>query len=531
MARVFFCVSIGGINIMNLVKQFNKTGKPLVLNGENLSVEDVHFVARQSRPVSIDPEARERIVASRVMLERLVDQGAVVYGITTGFGRFCDVNISRENSIKLQKNLISSHAAAVGEPLPEEVVRAALLLRTNAMARGCSGVRLQLVEQLLEVLNRGVIPVIPEQGSLGASGDLAPLSHLALVLTGEGEAYYQGEIMSGADALAAAGLAPLTLLEKEGLALINGTQIMTAIGSLAFVDAENLLKAAMITSAMTLEAQLAVPDAFDALIAGVRPYRGHRCTAEVIRRLLEGSTLIGSDDRKVQDAYSLRCIPQVHGATANALDYVHGILDIEINSVNDNPLLFPEEERVLSGGNFHGQPVAQAMDFLAMAVAELGSIAERRIERLVNPALSGLPPFLIKDGGINSGLMIAQYTAASLVSENKGLCHPASVDSIPSSANQEDHVSMGTTAARQARQVVKNVSRVIGIELLVAAQAIDFRGADCLGRGTKAAYELLREEVKFMEKDQILYPLLDRAFKLVASGQLVEAVEQEVDLS
>ena len=468
---------------MSAAKQVDKKEKHQIVNGNRLCLEDIERVARHYQPVSIDTQAYDRIIRSRNMLEKLVEEEQVVYGITTGFGRFSEVKISREDAIELQKNLIASHAAAIGEPLPEDVVRAALLLRLNALARGHSGVRPELVRLLAEVLNRGIAPVIPEQGSLGASGDLAPLSHLALVLTGQGEAYYNGERMSGEEALSAAGLKPLTLLEKEGLALINGTQIMSAIGSLALFDAKNLLKASMITAALTLEAQLAVPDAFDSLIAEVRPYQGHDYASSAIRKLVEGSNLVGSDTHKVQDAYALRCIPQVHGATADALDYVHHIFDIEINSVNDNPLLFPDENRVLSGGNFHGQPVAQAMDFMAMAVAELGSIAERRIERLVNPSLSGLPPFLTTEGGLNSGLMIAQYTAASIASENKGLCHPASIDSIPSSANQEDHVSMGTTAARQARQVVDNVARVIGIEFLVAAQAIDYRGAENWARG------------------------------------------------
>ena len=305
---------------------------------------------------------------------------------------------------------------------------------------------------------------------------------------------------------------------------------MIAIGCLAYSDAINILKAALITAALTLEAQLAAPDAFDPLLAEVRPYQGHRYSAAVIRNLIENSSLIGRDESKVQDAYSLRCIPQVHGAAANALNYIKEILDVEINAVTDNPLIFPDENRVISGGNFHGQPVAQAMDFLAIAVAELGSIAERRIERLVNPALSNLPPFLVKEGGLNSGLMIAQYTAASLVSENKVLCHPASVDSIPSSANQEDHVSMGTTAARKALQVVNNVTMVIGIELLVAAQAVDFQGAASLGHGTAVAYNLLRDEVDFMESDQILYPLIEKAVKMVSDGRLVDAVGKKVDL-
>jgi histidine ammonia-lyase len=514
---------------MNLLKRSERSQEVLSITGDSLLIEDVINVSRKGQSVILDEEALQRVIRARTMLEKLVDSNAVVYGITTGFGRFSDVNISRKDAIQLQKNLISSHATAVGNPLPEEAVRAALLLRINALARGCSGLRPLLLNRLIDLLNRGVIPVIPEQGSLGASGDLAPLSHLALVVTGEGEAYFKGERMSGAAALSAAGLEPVTLVEKEGLALINGTQVMTAIGTLAYYDAVNLLKASMITAALTLEAQLAVPDAFDPLIGQVRAYQGHRYTSEMIRCLIAGSKLIGSDRRKVQDAYSLRCVPQVHGATANALDYVRSILEIEINSVNDNPLLFPEEDKVLSGGNFHGQPVAQAMDFMAIAITELASIAERRVERLVNPSLSGLPPFLVKEGGLNSGLMIAQYTAASLVSENKVLCHPASVDSIPSSANQEDHVSMGTTAARKARQVVDNVAAVLGIELLVAAQAIDFRGAENLGLGTAAAHQLLRQEVDFIEKDVILYPLVNKAIDLVKSGRLVEKVDSEVN--
>lgn len=512
---------------MNLIKR-SKSNKVLIITGNSLLIDDLVNVSRKKQPVDLDDEALLRVVRSRTMLEKLVEDESVVYGITTGFGRFSDVIISRKDVIQLQKNLIASHATAIGEPLPEEAVRGALLLRINALAKGCSGVRPLLLERLIKILNKGVVPVIPEQGSLGASGDLAPLSHLALVIIGEGEAFYRGTRMTGSEALAAAGLEPITLLAKEGLALINGTQVMTSIGVLAYYDAVNLLKTAMITAALTLEAQLAVPDAFNLLIAQVRPYQGHQYVAEVIRRLVDGSELVGSDKRKVQDAYSLRCIPQVHGATADALDYIRAILEIEINSVNDNPLLFAEENRVLSGGNFHGQPVAQAMDFMAMAIAELASIAERRIERLVNPALSGLPPFLVKEGGLNSGLMIAQYTAASLVSENKVLCHPASVDSIPSSANQEDHVSMGTTAARKARKIVDNVASVIGIELLTAAQAIDFRGAENLGLGTAAAYKLLRQEVDFIDKDRVLYPLVNRAIEMVTSGRLLKAVENEV---
>ncbi len=512
-------------------KYLSRNAEAIKVDGESLGVSAVVAVARDHCKVMLDSRSMERVAASRALLEKLIREEKIVYGITTGFGRFSDVAISKEDAIQLQKNLIASHATAVGEPLPDEVVRGAMLLRVNALAKGYSGVRPLVLQQLAELLNRGITPVIPSQGSLGASGDLAPLSHLALVLTGQGEAGYRGRRMTGEEALAEAGLKPVTLLEKEGLALINGTQIMTSLGCFAGHDAENLLKASQIIAALTAEALLAVPDAFDPLIARVRPHRGHAAVAKNMLSLLNGSTLVGSDGGKVQDAYSLRCIPQVHGASADALTYARGVIEVEINSANDNPLIFVEEERVLSGGNFHGQPVAQAMDFLAMAAAELGSISERRVERLVNPALSGLPPFLINGGGLNSGLMIAQYTAASLVSENKVLCHPASVDSIPCSANQEDHVSMGTTAARKARQVVENVNRVLGIELLAAAQAVDFRKNGRLGRGTALAYRLLREEVAFLEQDQILYPLINRAVELVAGGRLVDAIEKELSLS
>jgi histidine ammonia-lyase len=503
---------------------------PVEIDGGGMTIEEVVQVARRAREVTLSPSSIERIAASRAMLEKLVREERVVYGITTGFGRFSDVVISKEDAARLQKNLIASHAAAVGEPLPAEVVRGALLLRAVALAGGYSGVRPLVVEQLVALLNKGVVPLVPCQGSLGASGDLAPLAHLALVLTGQGEAFFRGRRISGAAVLAEAGMEPVTLMEKEGLALINGTQIMTSLAALAVFDAGNIVKAAQITAALTLEALMAVPDAFDPLLARVRPHRGQARTARNIVRLVEGSALIGADRRKVQDAYSLRCIPQVHGATADALDYVRGVIEVEINSVTDNPLLFVEEGRVLSGGNFHGQPVAQAMDFLAIAVAELGSIAERRVERAVNPSLSGLPPFLIHEGGLNSGFMIAQYTAASLASENKVLCHPAGVDSIPSSANQEDHVSMGATAARKARQVVENVSRILGIELLTAAQAVDFRNPQKMGRGTALAHRLLREEVPFIARDQPLYPLINRAVELVSGGRLVEAVEKEIPL-
>lgn len=503
---------------------------PVAVDGETLSLAQFVEVARNGRRVVLNGGSLELMEASRRMLEDLVRRGEVVYGITTGFGRFSDVVISRDEAVQLQKNLVASHATAVGDPFPAEVVRGMVLLRVNALAKGYSGVRPAVVKGLVDLLNAGLVPVVPCQGSLGASGDLVPLAHLALVLTGEGEAFYGGSRMPGAEALAAAGLSPLTLREKEGLALINGTQAMTSLGALAVHDAANLAKAADIIAALTLEALCGVPGAFDPLLARVRPHSGHAATAANIRRLSAGSRLLGADRHKVQDAYSLRCIPQVHGASRDALRYVREAVETEMNAATDNPLLFPEEGKVLSGGNFHGQPVAMALDFLALAVSELGSISERRVERMVNPALSGLPPFLTGRGGLNSGLMIVHYVAASLASENKVLCHPASSDSIPSSANQEDHVSMGTTAARKARQVVDNVMKILGIEILTAAQAADFRDPGALGRGTARAYALLREEIDFSSSDRILYPLVDKAAALVSSGRLVREVEKTVPL-
>lgn len=500
---------------------------PIILDGLKLTPERVMEVAVAHRKVALCGEAGERVRRCREMVEELVADGKVVYGVSTGFGKFSDVHISPQDTAKLQINLIRSHACAVGTPLPEETVRALMLLRANALAKGYSGIRPVTLQLLIACINHGVHPVVPEQGSLGASGDLAPLSHLALVLMGEGEAFYQGERLPGAEALARAGLVPIALQAKEGLALINGTQIMTSIGTLTYVKALRLAKIADAIASLTLESLRGIPEAFAEEVHLARPYPEQIGVAKNLRALLRGSRLTTRQGEiRVQDAYSLRCLPQVHGATRQVLEYARDKLTIELNSATDNPLLFLEDGQVISGGNFHGQPIAFAMDFLKIGMSELANIAERRTERLVNPALSGgLPSFLSHDPGLASGLMITQYVSASLVSENKVLAHPASVDSIPSSANQEDHVSMGTTAARHAVQVVDNAAKVLAIELICAAEAAEFAGAGGLAPATQALYAKLRALVPPVTEDRSTSGDIERTAAALLSGEWLEAVE------
>ncbi|MFC7439897.1 histidine ammonia-lyase [Laceyella putida] len=499
----------------------------IVLDGSRITPEDVAAVAFNNVSVFLGDEAVKRVVACRRMVEELVRTGKVVYGVTTGFGKFSDVHISSEDAVELQANLIRSHACAVGQPLPEPTVRALMMLRANALAKGHSGIRLKTLQLLVDCLNHGVHPVIPEQGSLGASGDLAPLSHLALVLMGEGEAFFQGKRLPGAKALAKAGLKPVSLKEKEGLALINGTQAMTSTGTLAVVKAERLAKIADVIASLTLECLRGIPEAFADEVQRARPYPEQVGVAGNLRALLKGSELITRQGEiRVQDAYSLRCLPQVHGATRQVLGYVKEKIAVEINAATDNPLLFADEDKVISGGNFHGQPIALAMDFLKMGMSELANISERRTERLVNPTLSGgLPAFLSRQPGMASGLMILQYVSASLVSENKVLAHPASVDSIPSSANQEDHVSMGTTAARHAAQVVDNVAKVLAIELICAAEAADFVGADGLAPATRALYEKVRAIVPPVVADRSTSREIESVASALLDGEWLAAVE------
>lgn len=505
----------------------------VVLDGREASVKDVVLIARFGATAELAEEAVPRIEASRRIVERCVDESLVRYGITTGFGKFCDVVISKESNETLQRNLIMSHAVAVGTPLPEEVVRAMMALRANALIVGDSGARLSTILALLDMLNAGVVPVVPEKGSLGASGDLAPLAHMALSLCGMGESMYRGQRMPSADALAAAGLEPVVLGAKEGLALINGTQCMTAIATLAVYDAWKLVRTADVVSAITMQALHGITDAYDARVHDARGQFGQIECADTMRGLLAGSGLTTRQGQeRVQDAYALRCIPQIHGASRDAIGYVFDVVSREINAATDNPLIFPNLADpsggdIISGGNFHGQPVALAMDFLGIALAELANVSERRIERLVNPALSnGLPAFLVKDGGLNSGFMLVQYTAASLVSENKVLAHPASVDSIPSSANQEDHVSMGTTAARKAREILGNARTVLALELLAACQAVDLReGSDNLSPPTLASYRALRSAAPMVEKDRIMQNDIAAAMALIADGTILRVAE------
>lgn len=498
----------------------------LILDGKSLTINRVMDVARFGFKVEISAEATEKVIVARKFVDDLVDSKKVVYGITTGFGKFSDVVISKEETQDLQTNLIISHSCGVGNPLDEEVVRAIMLLRVNNLVKGHSGVRLETVQTLVDMINKGVHPIIPEKGSLGASGDLAPLSHMVLVMLGLGEATYKGQRMSGEEAMKAAGIPAIKLTSKEGLALINGTQVMTAVGTIAAYEAEQLIKLADVSAALTVEALNGITDAYDPRLHAVRPHPGQINTASNMLRLLEGSERTTKQGEiRVQDAYTLRCVPQIHGASKDALKYVMERIEIEINAVTDNPILFPEDGVAFSGGNFHGQPMALPFDFLAIAIAEIANVSERRIERLVNPQLSQLPAFLTTKGGLHSGFMIAQYAAAALVSENKVLAHPASVDSIPSSANQEDHVSMGTIAARKAREILFNAQNVVGIELLSAAQAIDLTGDKALGKGTKPAYDVIRSKVEKIVDDRVMNIDFNKIYDIIKTNEILNAVE------
>lgn len=497
------------------------------IDGNSLTIEDVIMVARHSTQVMLSQDGIAKMERSYQMVRLLIEDKKVVYGITTGFGKFSNVVINNDQTEQLQKNLIMSHATGVGNPFPVEIVRGIMLLRANALAKGYSGIRSGVVKTLLEMLNKGVHPVIPEKGSVGSSGDLAPLSHMVLVMLGMGEAFYQDVRMPGKVAMEKADIPVVQLQAKEGLALINGTQVMTAIGTLLSYDAGQLVMTADIIGALSFEALEGIPAAFDAKIQQVRPHKGQIRSAATLREMLSGSKILAQADHgRVQDGYSLRCMPQVHGASRDAIEYVKSVVKVEINSVTDNPLLFPEEGEVISGGNFHGQPLALAMDFLGIALSELANISERRIERLVNPNLSGLPAFLTEKGGLNSGYMITQYTAASLVSENKILAHPASVDSIPTSANQEDHVSMGTTAARKARNILENVQYVMAIELLCALQGIDLRGGTP-GKGTKIAHQVARMRIPKLKEDRIAYLDIEKSFHIIKENLLVDSLQEE----
>lgn len=500
------------------------------INGNDLTIEDVIKVARFGAKVELDENQIGAILTSRSYVEDALAKGQAIYGINTGFGKFADVAISEKELDLLQKNLIYSDACGVGEGFDKEIVRAMMLLRVNAISKGYSGVLMDTIECLINMLNNNVHPVVREKGSVGASGDLCPLAHMVLPMIGQGEAEYNGEILPGKVAMEKAGVDTIVLKAKEGLALINGTQAMMANAVLAVYDTEKLLKEADIVASLTVDALEGIIDAYDERIHLIRPHKGQIDVAENMRTLLKNSKRVTRQgEKRMQDAYTLRCIPQIHGASRLAFDYVKQTIETEINAVTDNPLIFPGEDGAcISGGNFHGQPIAIAADTLGILAAEIANVSERRVERLVNPALSGLPAFLCKNGGINDGFMIPQYVAAALVSENKVLAHPACVDSIPTSANQEDHVSMGTIGARKARTIINHAQHVVSIELLCAAQAADFGDVEKLGDGSKTAYKVLREDVDFMLDDLIFYPLMDKSFEVIESGKLLEETEKVV---
>ncbi len=499
--------------------------------GGPLTRADVLDVAHGRRAAVLAPDARERVASGRAYVDELVAAGEVVYGVTTGFGKFATTTIAPQDVVALQRNLLRSHAVGVGEPLAPELVRAMLLLRAHSLALGASGVRPELIAALLDLLRTGVVPEVPAKGSVGASGDLAPLAHMALPLIGEGFATLEGERMPGAEALRRAGLAPLELAAKEGLALINGTQFMAAHLTFALARAERVADAADVAAAMTVEGLMGSHRPFAEAVTRLRPHAGAERVARRMRALLAGSGIAPSHAEcgRVQDAYSLRAVPQVHGASRDALAHAESVLDVELSSVTDNPLVLPDERAVLSAGNFHGQPLALVADYAAIAVAELASVSERRIEQLVNPALSGLPAFLTPRGGLNSGYMVAQYTAAALVSENKVLAHPASVDSIPTSANQEDHVSMGAHAARKLLEVVDNAATVVAVELMVAAQALDLRLPLTPGRGAAAAHAFVRELVAPLVGDRTMSGDVESLRLAVLDGSLEAAVGAAAD--
>ena len=502
------------------------------LTGDDLTIDDVWAIAVDGAEAALSDLAREKIARARALVERAAHGTREhTYGINTGFGRFVSRSIPEELTAELQLRLLRSHACGVGEPYPDEIVRAAMLLRANALAKGFSGARARPVELLIECLNRGVLPHVPSRGSVGASGDLAPLAHLALPLVGEGEAWVDGRRLDGAAALAEVGLEPVSLEAKEGLSLVNGTQFMTAFGALALARARRLVRAADIACSLSVEALQGSRTSFLPQIHAARPLRGQIDSAANLLQLLEGSAINESHRwcDKVQDAYSLRCAPQVHGASRDLLAYAEATVSVELNSATDNPLVLVDDELLVSNGNFHGQHLAFALDALAMATSELANISERRIERLVNPSLSdGLPAFLTLDGGLNSGFMIPQYVAAALVSENKSLCHPASVDSIPTSAGQEDHVSMGNASGLKAWQVLANAERVLAIELLAGAQAVEFLAPLEPGAGARAARDAVRVLSPRLADDRPLASDIEAVAGALRDGGLVAAVEAEV---
>lgn len=507
----------------------------LKIDGNSLKIEDVANVSRNFQKVELTEEAKKNIQKSRDYVEKKLQEGKIIYGLTTGFGEFQKVFVPPKDAKTLQLNLITSHSCAMGEPIPIEVGRALLLLRANSVSKGFSGIKLNTVQTMIDMLNNEVCPYIPSKGSLGSSGDLCLLAHMVQPMLGLGKAYYKGELMDSKTAMDKAGIKLIELESKEGLALINGTNAMCAFGSLALYDTMKMMKFSDIMAAMVCEAQKGVIKAFDPKIQKVRGHKGQINCAQNLLKLLEGSQLLhhvnpDKNPNKVQDAYSVRCTPQIQGGCREAIDYVYNLMSREINAATDNPLVFPDEDEVISGGNFHGEPVAIAMDTLKIAASELASISEVRLERIVNPSLNeGLPAFLCQKGGLNNGFMIAQYASASMVSENKTYSHPCSVDSIPSSANQEDHVSMGTTSARTARMVVDNLRMCLSIELMAVCQAIQLRGVEKSSKVAQKVVEIVRGAgVPFIEDDIIMNPEFEKCEKLILEGKILDEVEKIV---
>jgi len=500
----------------------------LQLDGTSLTIEDLAPVfAGQAVDLAVAPQALKAVQRARALVEKLVASGDAIYGLTTGFGKLKNVKIDRDQLAELQRNLVLSHCCGVGDPLPDFEVRVIQILRLNGLLRGHSGVRVSTIEKLVRLFNKGFVPVVPEQGSVGASGDLAPLAHMTAAYMGHGRATIDGIAQDAADALKIVGEEPLELEAKEGLALLNGTEVMAGIGAGVFLRAVKVSKAADAIAALTVEALFGSVLPFDERLALLKGQPGHARTSSNIRRCLEDSDVLQSHmacDR-VQDPYSLRCIPQIHGAYKDALAHVGAILGAEMNSVTDNPVIFPDTEEVISAGQFHGQPISMVLDYLGLALCTIGNVSERRIEQLVNPDLSALPAFLTPMPGLHSGMMIAQVAAASMASESKIWAHPASVDTIPTSGNQEDHVSMGVTAARKARMIVRNVERILAIEALCAAQAREFHTELAAGKGARAVRDSIRTKVPKLEGDRYLHDDISAAVELIRSGELLDAVE------
>jgi len=500
------------------------------LNGNNLDLEMFgRIINDQEATLSVSDTAKKKIRKCRKIVDDIIEKNIIRYGINTGFGKFSNVIIDKKDTIELQKNIVLSHAVGTGEPFDQKIAKGVMLLKLNSFLQGYSGVRLEVAETLISMLNKNVIPVIPQKGSVGASGDLAPLAHMALVMTGQGKAYFHGKIVFGGSALKKAGITPLELRQKEGLAILNGTQVMTSVLAVSLLESQILIKTADIIGSLSLEALKGSPSAFDERIQMARPHRGQIDTAYNLRLLLKDSKIVKShkDCPKVQDAYSLRCMPQVHGAVKDTYNHAKKILETEMNSVTDNPLVFETGNEVISGGNFHGEPLAFVSDFMTIAISELASISERRIEYMLDTSTSdGLPAFLTSKGGLNSGFMMTQVTAAALVSENKVLSHPASVDSIPTSANKEDHVSMGAHAARKLYEVCSNVKTVLAIELLCAAQGLDLRGSGNTSPALKKVVKEIRNRVSFMKSDRFIQPDIINAEDLISQNILIEAAER-----